>query len=103
MCALPISGKDLLPQEERLPLFHQELRERLSPTALALLLSRAEVFVEGGAATGASAQGAFYGTAMMTLDLSACVDRLRATLDEATTERLRLALVADEEARASIR
>jgi hypothetical protein len=48
MCAkaLTIEHGDFM-QTEALPLFHREVRERLSPTALQLLLDRAETFVMG--------------------------------------------------------
>jgi hypothetical protein len=58
MCAYPV--------ESSLPLFQHEVTERLSPTALELLLSKADIYVEGGSAKGASAKGAFYGSAMLT-------------------------------------
>ena len=96
MCASPARRVDLaLPQAETLPLFQREVRERLSPTALELLLSRAEIFVEGAAATGASARGAFLGTALLTFDLPALAGRLRPPLDGAAALRLAAALQAD--------
>ena len=90
------------PAESTLPLFQREVTERLSPAALELLLSRAEVFVEGGAIKGGSAAGAFYGSAMLTLDLTRCADRLRAPHDEVTAKKLCAALDDDRQARRSI-
>jgi hypothetical protein len=83
------------PQAETLPLFRREVRERLSRTALACLLARAEVHVEGGLVRGRSAKGAFLGTAMITIDLPAAADRLRPPHDEATARRLAEALLED--------
>ena len=101
MCAKPLALDDspFVPAET-LPLFHRELRERLSPTALQLLLDRAEIFVEGAAATGASAHGAFLGSAMVTFDLAAMTDRLRPLDDGAN--RLRAAFEEEPDARRAI-
>lgn len=85
-----------------MPLFQREVREQLSPTALAYLLSRAEIFVEGGTTSGHSAAGAFLGSAMMTLDLSAAGDRLRMPRDGGAAERLASALAEDAPARAAL-
>jgi len=90
------------PAEATLPLFQREVTERLSASALELLLSRAEVFVEGGAVKGGSAAGAFYGSAMLTLDLERCADRLRAPLDEVATKKLCAAIDHDRDARRAV-
>ena len=87
-----------LSREPTLPLFYREVTERLSPTALELLLAKADIYVEGGSATGASAKGAFYGSAMLTLDLA--TDKLRAPVDAA--QRLCTALEADKQARRAV-
>jgi hypothetical protein len=101
MCAKPLALDDspFVPAET-LPLFHREVRERLSPTALQLLLDRAEIFVEGGAASGTSANGAFLGTAMVTIDLDAAADRLRPLADGA--QKLCAALRDEADARRTI-
>ncbi len=106
MCALPkpsiARGDGAWLQEESLPLFQREVRERLSPTALAFLLSRAEIFVEGGTASGRSAMGAFLGSAMMTLDLGGAGERLRPPHDEKAAQRLGSALTEDQGARRAL-
>jgi hypothetical protein len=101
MCARPraLDDRPFVPAET-LPLFHREVRERLSPTALQLLLDRAEIFVEGSAARGSSAHGAFLGTAMVTLDLAAAADRVRPLSDGAM--RLCAAFADEPEARRAI-
>ncbi len=106
MCALPrptVADRDEpWPKAEAIPLFHREIRERLSPTALALLLARAEIYVEGGTATGRSAKGAFMGSAMLTLDLSTTEGRLRPPHDTRMAERLAAALADDPGARMAL-
>src|SRR4051794_3884396 len=99
MCAKPCSPGANFVQTETLPLFHREVRERLSPTALELLLGRAEIFVEGGTASGASAGGAFLGSAMLTLDLERMADRLRSPIDGSLAARFCTALEQDAAAR----
>jgi hypothetical protein len=101
MCALAASSVDPA-QAEMLPLFSRQVRERLSPTALGLVLAQAEIFVEGGAARGTSAGGVFLGSAMLTIDLPSLQGRLRAPLDEETAQRLTAALADDAEARAQV-
>jgi hypothetical protein len=98
MCALPkphaaaTSGA-----EATLPLFYREERLRLSPTALELLLSRADVWVEGSVVTKGSAKGRFLGSAMLTLDLAAAADRLRPPRDADAADRL-FRVVQDDKA-----
>ncbi|MEO6950289.1 MAG: hypothetical protein ABI321_00645 [Polyangia bacterium] len=88
------------PEEPTLPLFRREVRERLSLTALDLLLQHAEIFVEGGASSGSSAGGAFFGSAMLTIDLRH--ERLRLPQDEAMCRRLCEALHDDARARKAV-
>jgi hypothetical protein len=103
MCAKALALEDpVFMHGESLPLFEREVRQRLSATALVLLLDRAEIFVEGAAATGRSARGAFFGSAMLTFDLAAAADRLRPPHDERTAARLRDALRQDTRAHALI-
>ena len=102
MCAKPIALDGPFVHADTLPLFQREVREALSPTALQRLLSRAEVFVEGGTASGGSARGAFMGTAMLTLDLDAVADRLRAPHDAEMAQKLCTALGADPNAKRAI-
>jgi hypothetical protein len=102
MCAKPIAVADSpFVQAETLPLFHREVHERLSPTALSLLLERAEIFVEGATTTGSSARGTFLGSALLTLDL-ASAERLRPPRDAAAAARLAAVLADDGDARTLI-
>jgi hypothetical protein len=100
MCALALVPLDIT-QAETLPLFHREVRERLSLTALAAVLAQAEILVEGGNASGASARGAFLGSAMVTIDVATLEGRLRPH-DEETARRLAMALADDEAANAAV-
>src|SRR5687768_15615147 len=102
MCAKAVAPEPAFVQGERLPLFARHVVERLSPTALGLLIARAEVFVEGAAATGASARGAFLGSAMMTLHLGALGERLCETPSAELATRLCRALGDDPDARAQL-
>jgi hypothetical protein len=102
MCAKPLAVEDsAYVQVEDLPLFHREVREHLSPTALLVLLDRAEVFVEGAAVKGSSGRGAFLGSALFTLDLARC-ERLRPPRDAEAATRLCAALKDDAAARATV-
>jgi hypothetical protein len=65
----------------RIPLIRREIRERLSPNALDLLFSRAELVVEGDSEPG-------YATVMVTIDLETAADELREPADAATAMRV---------------
>jgi hypothetical protein len=102
MCAKPLAvSEGPFVQAETLPLFHREVRERLSPTALQVLIERAEIFVEGATSKGSSARGTFLGSALLTLDLAGA-ERLRMPRDAATAARLGALLADDTAARALI-
>lgn len=100
MCAFPAAASPHYPEEPTLPLFRREVTERLSMTALDLLLQHAEIFVEGGTGSGASAGGAFSGSAMLTMDLRH--ERLRPPHDEAMCRRLCEALSGDPRAKKAV-
>jgi hypothetical protein len=102
MCAKAAAPEPAFVQGERLPLFSRHVVERLSPTALGLLIGRAEVFVAGAAASGASARGAFLGSAMMTIHLGALGDRLCDPVTAELATRLCRALDDDADARARL-
>lgn len=100
MYASPENALPPYPEEPSLPLFRREVKERLSLTALDVLLQHAEIFVEGGQSSGRSAGGAFFGSAMLTLDLRH--ERLRPPHDEAACLRLCEALSDDARARRAL-
>lgn len=89
-------------EETTVPLFYREERLRLSPTALQLLLARADAWVEGNTITKGSAKGRFLGTAMLTLDLPAAADRLRPPHDEVVARQLMQILQEDAALRAQV-
>lgn len=101
MCAYALAPLEVV-QAEALPLFHHEVRERLNPTALALVLAHAEVLVEGGAVQGGPTRGSFLGTAMLTIDLERLGGRVRPPHDADAARRLAAAIEDDPGARSAI-
>lgn len=75
---------------QRVQLVRREVREYLPPTAVQLLLSRAECDVEGGTELGVAAgqERRVYATVMVTIDLQAGARLFRETPDEATAQRV---------------
>ena len=78
------------PRVRRLPLIRREIRESLSSHALELLLSCAELIVEGERALrgGSTHAPLGFATVMLTLDLRASAALLREPADEATAIRV---------------
>jgi len=68
----------------RVTLFEREIRERLSHAALEILIERADVLSEGQREGGAR----FYGSTMITIDLSRHADLLREPCDAASARRV---------------
>jgi hypothetical protein len=62
----------------RVTLFARELRERLSPAGVEILLDAAEVLSEGQRVAAAGSAARFYGSTMLTIDLA----RVHAVLRE---------------------
>jgi hypothetical protein len=79
----------------RVPLFEREVRERLSGPAVDLLLARAQVLAEGRRAQSPTAEGAFFGSIMLTFDLRGLVGDVRDAIDDATAARLCALMQAD--------
>ena len=77
IAARPAAPRSLL-SVRRVPLVEREVRERLSLTGLELLLRSSRLIVEGGLGDGGGGVAAWFGTAMLTIDLGA----LRASVRE---------------------
>ena len=85
----------------RIALFEREVRERLSRTALDLVLSRAEVISEGQRST-RNGRDAYFGSTMLTIDLPSLELLLRDACDAGTARRLADLLQSDAQAVASV-
>jgi hypothetical protein len=75
----------------RIRLIRREIRESLSAGALDLLLSHAELVVEGASEIGTARRPIgerVYVTLMLTIDLSRCAEGFREPADAATAERI---------------
>jgi len=76
---------------QRVQLVRREVREYLPPSAIELLLARAECVVEGGDEMGQAVgppQRRVYATVMVTIDLRAAAALFREPADEATAVRV---------------
>jgi hypothetical protein len=85
----------------RIALFEREVRERLSRTALELVLARAEVISEGQRST-RNGRDAYFGSTMLTIDLPSLELLLRDACDAGTARRLADLLQSDAQAVASV-
>ncbi len=85
----------------RIALFEREVRERLSRTALELVLSRAEVISEGQRNT-RNGRDAYFGSTMLTINLPSLELLLRDACDAGTARRLANLLQSDAQAVASV-
>jgi hypothetical protein len=85
----------------RIALIEREVRERLSRSALELVLSRAEVISEGQRSVRSGRQ-AYFGSTMLTIDLPSLELLLRDACDAGTARRLAELLQSDATAAARI-
>ena len=99
--APPPAARRPMARATQIALFEREVRERLSRSALELLLSRAEVISEGQRAV-RSGRDAYFGSTMLTIDLPALELLLRDSCDAGTAKRLAELLETDETASARI-
>jgi hypothetical protein len=86
----------------RIALIEREVRERLSPAALELCLSRADVISEGQRSK-RGGRDAYFGSTMLTIDLPSLELVLRDACDAGTARRLAELLEADATAAERIR
>jgi hypothetical protein len=86
---------------ERITLFEREVRERLSRSALALLFAGVEVIAEGQRSHRGGKE-VFFGSTMLTLDLSKVAGAVRDACDARCAQRIATLLGQDADARATI-
>ena len=79
----------------RVTLFQREVIERLSASAIDILLDRAKVISEGRRAASATSGAAFFGSTMMTIDLLECADVVREHCDPPLARRLATFMAED--------
>ena len=79
----------------RVPLVEREVHERLSLTALELLLRSSRLIVEGGLGDGGGGVAAWFGTAMLTIDLGALSPSVREPCDGELARRVAALLGQD--------
>lgn len=79
----------------RLTLFEREVRERLSRSALEIVLGRAELLSEGQRASRGGGGNLYAGSTMLTVDLARLTDVLRDPCDAGTARRLAELMAAD--------
>lgn len=82
---------------DRVGLFFREVRERLSESAVEILLGEAQVLSEGQRADGARPD--LFGTVMLTVDLARVQDKLRDPCDAATASRVAALMASDPRVR----
>jgi hypothetical protein len=87
-------GKKPMVRALRVTLFEREVRERLSAAAVDILLDRAKVLSEGRRAA-SSTSGAFFGSTMLTIDLTSCADVVRERCDAPQARRLAAFMAED--------
>jgi hypothetical protein len=90
---LPSLPRKPMARAVRVTLFQREVREKLSGAAVELLLGRARVLSEGRRA--ASPPAAFFGSTMLTIELSDVAALVREPCDEAAAQRVAALLAAD--------
>ena len=101
MVSPPLSARRPMARATQIALFEREVRERLSRTALELVLSRAEVISEGQRSI-RHGRDAYFGSTMLTIDLPALELLLRDSCDAGTARRLAALLESDAQAAAHI-
>ena len=79
----------------RVTLFEREVRERLSDPAVEILLGAAQVLSEGQATTAPSGSETFFGSSMVTIDLSLAASAVREPCDEAAAKRVAALMASD--------
>lgn len=92
--SLPLPARKPMARVTRIALFEREVRERLSASALDLLMSRAEVISEGQRST-RGGRDAYFGSTMLTFDLPELAVVLRDACDAGTARRLAALLETD--------
>lgn len=93
-------GKEKKPMAivRKVNLFHREIMEKLSTSALEILLGRAEVLSEGKLCSKQykGAGDKYFGSSMLTMDLKGADDHIRDPLDASSAVKVRELLLADK-------
>ena len=97
----PVAARRPMARATRIALFEREVRERLSRTALELVLARAEVISEGQRNV-RGGRDAYFGSTMLTIDLPSLELLLRDVCDAGTARRLADLLESDAQAAAHV-
>ncbi|HTB61847.1 MAG TPA: hypothetical protein VLC06_28500 [Polyangia bacterium] len=97
----PLAARRPMARATQIALFEREVRERLSRTALDLVLTRAEVISEGQRSN-RNGRDAYFGSTMLTIDLPSLELLLRDACDAGTARRLAALLESDAEAGAHV-
>jgi hypothetical protein len=97
----PLAARRPMARATQIALFEREVRERLSRTALELVLSRAEVISEGQRSV-RNGRDAYFGSTMLTIDLPSLELLLRDACDAGTARRLADLLETDAQAAAHV-
>jgi hypothetical protein len=79
----------------RVTLFEREIRERLSQPAIELLFERAQVLSEGERVRGLKGVDTFYGSTMLTIDLTAATPWVREACDAEAARRVTAFMTSD--------
>lgn len=87
----------------RIALFERHVQERLTPTALELLLDAARVLAEGERRAGADGQEVFFGSVMITVELGASAAALADPCDALSARRVAELLATDAAAQKRVR
>jgi hypothetical protein len=79
----------------RVSLFEREIRERLSNSALEVLFSSATCLSEGSVARGMTGSDTYYGSTMLTFELSSRTAALRDPCDAASAHKVAAYMAGD--------
>lgn len=82
-------------QALRVTLFEREVRERLSSSAVEILLAGAQVLAEGRRAESATCTDRFFGSIMLTIDLASVAGSVREPCDENAAKRVAEMMAGD--------
>jgi hypothetical protein len=91
----PLCARKPMVRALRVSLLDREIKERLSASAIDILLDRARVISEGRRATAPTAGAAFFGSTMFTIDLTSCADDVRERCDPPLARRLAAFMTSD--------
>ncbi len=80
--------KKPMARAQRVTLFEREIRERLSVAAIEILLERAKILSEGSRSASPTAKSRWFGSTMITVDVSVLGDVVREPCDARAAARV---------------